>query len=211
MITSSAFYRYYTLMKFVVLYLLTACLSFASPAAFAQGHFTKEVKRATGDLNKDGLDDLAVVTQDTTADTGPYRLQVFFKQPNGQYKLVVSTKQAINPAFPDGRNGYDNGSEFDDIVIGRGVLTVGVQLLRGHYKHLFRYQNGNFELIGFGETGSDGQGTCSTIEFNLSTGVRIEKDERCDNNKVMRSVQKKIMVRPLPKLQDFQPMEGELY
>jgi hypothetical protein len=198
-------------MKFAPFFHLILCLSCVSLAAYANGHFSREVKRVTGDLNNDGREDLALVTQDTTADTGPYRLQILFRQPDGHYKLAVSTEDAIDPAFPDGRNGYRTGNDFDDITIINGVVTISVQLLRGHYEHKFRYQNGNFELIGFAESGSDGVGTCSSVDFNLSTGVRHEKDERCDTDQVIRNVQKKVMIRPLPRLQDFQPLQSELY
>ncbi len=51
----------------------------------------------------------------------------------------------------------------------------------------------------------------STIDFNLSTGVRIEKLERYDTDKLLSYKKKKILIRPLPKLQDITAMDNELY
>jgi hypothetical protein len=186
-------------------------LTFFALAACSDGHFSKEIKRATGDLNKDGHDDLVVVTQDTKDSKRPYRLQVFFKNADGKNDLVVSTDKAIAPAFPDGNTGGPGDEPFGDITINNGVLTIEIQLLRGHYEHKFRYQNGNFELIGFSDGESDGHGTISTVDFNLSTGLRLEKEERYDTDLVMRNEKKTVMVRPLPKLQDFQPLQNKMY
>lgn len=195
-------------MKLIPSLCVAMSLLFASHTTFAGDRFSKEVARATGDLNKDGRPDLVIVTQDTIAADKPYRLQIFFLRPDGKYTLEISSEKAIEPQLP---GGSDYGAEFDTATIDGGVLIFGRQLLRGHYEHKFRYQNGNFELIGFRDDESDGQGTCSTIDFNLSTGVRIEKDEDCGDDKVIRNVKKKIMIRPLPKLQDFEPMQNENY
>ena len=161
-------------------------------------------------MNKDSLPDKVIVTQDTLNENAPYRLQVFFKETNGQFKLIVTTTKIIEPQYPDGRDGYRT-DDFSDVTINKGVLSVYFQLLRGHCEHKFRYQNGNFELIGFSEAYSDGQGVMSTNDFNLSTGIRIEKSERYDIEKILSYKKKKILIRPLPKLQDITPFENELY
>lgn len=172
--------------------------------------FDHKVKEVIGDLNKDSLPDKVIVTQDTLNENAPYRLQVFFKEPNGQFKLIVTTTKIIEPQYPDGRDGYRT-DDFSDVTINKGVLSIYFQLLRGHCEHKFRYQNGNFELIGFSEAYSDGQGVMSTNDFNLSTGIRIEKSERYDIDKILSYKKKKILIRPLPKLQDITPFENELY
>ena len=135
----------------------------------------------------------------------------FFKEPNGLYKLVVTSTKIIEPQYPDGRDGYRTGNGFSGVSIENGVLSVNFELLRGHFEHKFRFQNGNFELIGFSEVYSDGRGIMMTTDFNLSTGIRIEKSERYDTVKVLSNTKKKIRIRPLPKLQDITPMENELY
>lgn len=184
--------------------------------AFAQTdtsklNFDHKIREVQGDLNKDGLIDEAAVTQDTLNENSPCRLQIFFKEPSGQSKLIATSTKIIQPQFPDGKNGYKTGNDFSDISIKNGILSVNFELLRGHFEHKFRFQNGNFELIGFSEVYSDGRGVITTTDFNLSTGIRIEKSERYDIDKVLSYEKKKILIRPLPKLQDIAPIENELY
>jgi hypothetical protein len=164
-----------------------------------------------GDLNHDGIDDKVIVTQDTLNEMAPYRFQVFFMDKDGFTKLIVTTSKLIEPQYPNGREGYQKGNGFSDVTIQKGVLRVKNVLLRGNFSHTFRFQHGNFELIGFSETYSDGNGVLTTIDFNLSTGVRIVKLERCDTNKQIRKSKKKIIIRTLPKLQDLIPFDNELY
>jgi len=165
----------------------------------------------SGDLNKDSLSDKVIVTQDTLNKNAPYKLQIFFKEPNGEFKLIVTSTKIIEPQYPNGRDGWVTGNGFLDVTINNGVLIVNFELLRGHYEHKFRFQNGSFELIGFSMVYSDGLGVMTTTDFNLSTGIRIEKSERYDTNKVLSNTKKKILIRPMPKLQDITPMENELY
>ncbi|SFC31057.1 hypothetical protein [Kaistella jeonii] len=174
-------------------------------------NFNNQVIEVRGDLNKDNLVDKVIVTQDTLNENAPYRLQVFFKEPSGAFKLIVTSTKLIEPQYPNGRNGWVTGNGFSDITIKNGVLSVNFELLRGHFEHKFRFQNGNFELIGFSYGNSDGQGVITTSNFNLSTGIRIEKSERYDTDKILSNTKKKILIRPLPKLQDVIPMENELY
>jgi hypothetical protein len=176
---------------------------------FAQ-NFTHLVAQAKGDLNKDGLADLAEVKQDTLADTAPYRLQIFFAQPGGKLKLITSSTQIIAPQFPNGKDGYRTGEGFDSIVIKNNVITIKNQLLRGNFNHKFRYQNGYFELIGFNMIYSDGLGTMTYTDFNLSTGVRLYKEERYDTGKILINKKEKKLIRPLPKLENFVPFELNL-
>ena len=144
-----------------------------------KNNFNREITKVKGDLNKDNINDFILVTQDTINEISPYKLEVFFGQPNGKYKLVVSTNQAIEPEFPDGKNvGYnsDSKSNFSEIIIKNGILSINIELIRGHFEHKFRFQNNNFELIGYTFGFSNGRGQCYTTDFNLSTGIRIEKN-----------------------------------
>jgi acetyl-CoA C-acetyltransferase len=77
-----------------------------------------KIMEIAGDLNKDNLLDKVIVTQDTLHENAPYRIQVFFKQPNGKSKLVVTSTKIIEPQYPNGRNGYryGNGEIIDAIV-----------------------------------------------------------------------------------------------
>jgi len=177
----------------------------------AKLNFDYKIIEVVGDLNKDSLPDKVIVTQDTLNQKAPYKIEVFFKEPNGKFKLIVSSTKLIEAQYPDGRDGYFTGTAFSEVTIIKGILSVNMELLRGHFEHKFRYQNGNFELIGFSEVFSDGQGVMTTTDFNLSTGIRIEKSERYDTDKLLSLKKKKILIRPLPKLQDIIPFENQYY
>lgn len=197
--------------KLILLILLLICADAFSQTKNKKDTFTFLVTKIIGNLNKDNLEDKVIVTQDTINQKSPYKLQIFFAQPNGEFKLIATSTKIIAPQYPDGRDGYKTGNGFSDITIEKGVVSINFELLRGHFEHKFRFQNGNFELIGFSEVNSGGRGTMTTIDFNLSTGVRIEKEERYDIDKVISYSKKKILIRPLPKLQDVEPFENELY
>lgn len=197
--------------------IITLLLVFITSSLIAQKNkqtdeFIVQIKKVKGDLNKDNLADLVVVTQDTINEKAPYKLSVFFAQPNGTFKEIVSTTKAIDAQYPEGKNGYYNGQSFYDISIEKGILIISNELTRGNFEHKFRYQNNNFELIGFSETYSDGQGTIGMVDFNLSTGIRVSTTERYDDSDEKPTKnQKKILIRPLPKLQNFTPFATEFY
>lgn len=184
---------------------------FLSINSFAESNFNYQITKVVGDLNKDGLSDIVIVTQDTINDSFPYKLDILLAKSKGEYKLIVTSIKAILPQFPYGKNSYRDGTRFTSIAIKNGVLSINMELLRGHYEHKFRFQNGYFELIGFTESFSDGQGTATTTDFNLSTGIRIEKSIDYRTDKVISKSKKKILIRPLPKLEDFEPSKNDLY
>ena len=180
-----------------------------STNAFAQKtneSFNFIVQTVNGDLNKDGLEDEVIVSQDTLAETKPFRLQIYFMQKNGSKKLIVSTTKAIQP------DDMSNGINFDKgIQIIDGTVYIYEQLLRGNYTHTFRYQHANFELIGYTEIGSYSYDKSYETEFNLSTGIKIEKEENTENGKILSIKKTKVRIRPLPKLQNFEPYTDERF
>lgn len=184
-----------------------------SALLFAQNdNFNKIITTVKGDLNKDGLTDYVQVLQDTISDIAPYKLEIYFAGNEGNFKKILSTTAAIDPQYPDGRNGYYNGNSFYKITIIKGILNIQNELIRGNFEHKFRYQNGDFELIGFSEVYSDGQGTMAIIDFNLSTGIRVKTTEPYGKEDFPKTnTRKKILIRPLPKLQEFAPFKTEYY
>ena len=196
--------------------IILKCLLLFQICTFSQNRSSKDnfslnVAEVKGYLNKDNLIDKVIVTQDTMNEKSPYKLEVFFAKPSKDFELIVSSTKIIEAQYPDGRDGYKTGNRFSDITIKKDVVSINFELLRGHFEHKFRFQKGNFELIGFSEVYSDGRGIMTTTGFNLSTGIRIEKSERYDTDKVFSSTKEKILIRPLPKLQDVEPFENELY
>lgn len=186
-------------------YTLFAVLFGLAAVAGAQTKpFAQHIQKVTGDLNKDQRADYVLVTQDTLQDTAPYRLQVFFAQADGSHKQVVSTDKAIRPEFPNGRAKHTWGDGFAQLSIHSGILWIEMGLIRGHYEHKFRFQNGHFELIGYTYVNSDGLGTIYSTDFNLSTGVHIHKKEPYGLSGEKASTEtKKMLLRPLPALETF--------
>ena len=199
--------------KIILSIVILICVGGTAQTKTKKDPFTFLVTTVLGDLNKDNLEDKIIVTQDTINENAPYKLQIYFAQPNGEFKLIATSTKIIAPQYPDGRDGYRTGDGFMDVTINKGIVSVNSGLLRGHFEHKFRYQNGNFELIGFSYVSSDGHGIMSTTDFNLSTGIRIEKTENYgeEDETAPTTIKKKILIRPLPKIQDVEPFENELY
>ena len=197
--------------KYFLLILILSHLNAFTQISTQDYNFSYKVMEVTGDLNKDGLADKVVVTQDTLNENAPYRLQVFFKEAAGEWKLKATSVKIIEPQYPNGRDGYRTGTGFSDVTIKAGVLSINIELLRGHFEHEFKFQNGRFELIHFSFVSSDGRGVIETIDFNLTTGIRVELLERYDTDKVISNKKTKIIIKPLPTLQNVVPMEQDLY
>jgi hypothetical protein len=198
--------RYFT----TVILILLPWLSY-SQAKDHEDNFGQVVFVVKGDLNKDNVTDSVVVLQDTLNDLAPYRLKIYLAKPDKKYFLTVQSDSAIAPEFPDGKDGYRTGTSFIDITIASGTLSLNCELTRGHYEHKFRYQNENFELIGFTQVNSDGHGIMYTTDFNLSTEWLLESSERYDTEKLLSKKKKKITIKPLPRLQKFSPFSTDLY
>lgn len=117
---------------------------------------------ASGDLNKDGLEDVAVVLQyqDTLKfvdyETGkvvtgrPRLLFILFRNADGSYR---GAEQAL-PSYVLMNNNPEMQDPFRSIGIKKGILEIGFQLLHrtGNWDEInsiykFRWQ-GNFALIG---------------------------------------------------------------
>jgi hypothetical protein len=199
-------------MKIILLTSALLCLSATAPAQekTMDGDFKEEFSRAEGDLNKDDLTDIAIVLRSISNNIEHYRLQVFFLKPDGKYQLATTTDKAIAPKLLD----TDNGESFTGVEIKKGVLTLNNDLLRGNYKHKFRFQGNEFELIGYSITSFDNPETGSTIDFNLSTGVRLKKVISYDDSNgksTTKNTKETIHIKPLPALRNFEPNTSNLY
>lgn len=173
--------------------------------------FNNLVSLVYGDMNNDGVMDVAMVSQDTINEFAPYRLEIFFTQKNGDKKLIISTDKAIQPQFPNGRNQYTLGNGFGELSIHNGVLWIESSLTRGHFEHKFRYQNNTFELIGYSYVNSDGLGKMYLVDYNLTTGKRIETLNYYSTDKPEEQVEKIIKLNPLPNLLNFEQYSNALY
>ena len=87
-------------------------------------NFNYQVRQSTGDLNKDGVLDKAVIAMDTVHSTKPLRLQIFFSRPNGGSELLFSSAEIIEAMYPTEKNGAYNGSQIPDVSIEKGKLQL---------------------------------------------------------------------------------------
>jgi hypothetical protein len=161
----------------------------ASAAGFVPAGWRQEIL-ATGDLNDDGIDDLALLLRNTAPknvldnrglgpsrfDTNPRILAVAFGQPGqGGYSLALQDHTLIRrPVTPTLEDAI---AASDDIVIRRGTLRVTQHLFAnaGSYgtsrpTFTFRWQNSRFELIGYDSVAMNrGSGEMETVSINYST------------------------------------------
>lgn len=191
---------------------------------FGQTIITKDnfnylVRQEQGDLNRDGKNDFVTVHMDTIDKISPLRLQIFLSQPKGKPTIEVSSTQIIEPQYPAEKNGEYNGYQIPDFRIEKGALLMWSEIKGGNITYEFKYEKGNFELVNIEKLtynatkGYIDENTVFTeTKFNLITGVRIETDstnseKTLKNNKRIKTV----LIRPLPKIQDFKFSDKDRY
>lgn len=174
--------------------------------------FNLYITDSKGDLNNDSYIDKIVVTGDTINDKIPYKLEIFFAQPNGKFKLIASTIKIIEAQYPNGKKGLQSQNKIPDFLIEKGNLIIVYDIEKGHSAYTFRFQNGNFELINTQKITmiNQDQGTTLDEEFNFLTGARTQKIQSYSDKTIIKK-KKKILIRPLPKIQDIQPFKNEFY
>jgi hypothetical protein len=158
---------------------------------------------STGDLNKDGLDDLVMVYQpekllkkeNSTGRT----LRILLKQNDGNYQLAAESNGAV--AGESMNNTYFSGLE-----IKKGLLIISHDFIRGGSVHKYRYQNGGFYLIG-GESHYGDAAHHSGIDYNLSTGKYISTYDNWDDNKDLPKSSKKEGLQKLSTLPNIETFE----
>lgn len=162
----------------------------------------KVVRQVNGDLNKDNIEDIALVIQNTdknniiinkemgvdTLDKNPRALVILFKDPstNG-YNLI-----AKNDSFILSHEDPEMSDPFSNIIIEKGVLKIYFQLFynAGSWEttsntYVFRYQNNEFELMGAENTVFDRSSHESTkYSINFSTKKYSVSVSNIDDEKV---------------------------
>lgn len=165
--------------------------------------------KAEGDLNKDGLNDIAAVLindtmeKNNTDETDLTRLLIIlFKNSDGTLKLSAASEKAIlcNSC------GGVFGDPFESIKIEKGVLVIshyGGSSDRWAYVHRFRFQDGDWFLIGRTETNMNVNTLeGKSVDENLITGLAIT-ETTAKGGKKTNTTQTKMPVKPLIKLKNF--------
>ncbi|MEG0851190.1 MAG: hypothetical protein RSH24_15095 [Flavobacterium sp.] len=162
-------------MKYIVLIFLM----FFFASSWGQNSYTKEIpenwkiiSQVSGDLNKDGIEDLVLIIENTDASNilknegmgapnlniNPREILVFFKDEKNNYTLIE--KNAMG--FIHSENDEESTCLADPLMIDGGIkISNNILIVHFNYwlscgswsvndaSYKFRFQNNSFELIGF--------------------------------------------------------------
>lgn len=166
-----------------------------------------------GDLDKDGISE-KVIVYDTEKETdlGTERQIFIYKKTNDKWELWKSSVGAILPS----QHGGMMGDPFDGISIERNCIVIyhyGGSRQKWSYTHRFRYQSGDFYLIGATINSGSPCDYFETFDYNLSNGkIDYQKEmENCENESS--KIEKKEMIRKLetlPTMNGFYPGNNKL-
>ena len=173
-----------------------------------------EHKEATGDLNKDGIKDLVVLAKPNfkekmkTRDDGyeynfnPYILAIYFGQTDGNHQQWKQYEELF-PADDEWIS-----VDVDIEVTERGTLNIstGTFASGGSYgtnqtKYTYRFQNGDFYLIGRESTDMmRNTGEMTTISENYLTWKRQTIKDNAFEEGMKKETWSKLTKKPLEKL-----------
>ncbi len=137
-----------------------------------------------GDLNQDGQDDVVFLVKasdpaDIVAnkfgervDRNPRGLVIAFRD-HDRYRLAVKNPTCFSSEHEDG--GVYYAPELS-ISVERGSLVLHYSHGRyGYWRYTFRYQQGDFALIGYDRSEDHGPVVETFTSINLSTGKKLKK------------------------------------
>ncbi|UJP65262.1 hypothetical protein [Mongoliitalea daihaiensis] len=167
-----------------------------------------------GDLNKDGLDDRVWIIQGSdeelfiedeyrgTLNRNPRGILILF-QKEQTYEVVLEN----NTCFPsDSEDGGVYVAPDLYVTVGKGNLSINFSHGRyGSQKFTFRYQNRDFELIGYDQTDRFGPVVAKEISINFMTKKKLERENTFENEEeeVFKETWKNIKVDRLIKLSEI--------
>ncbi|WP_308990388.1 hypothetical protein QLS71_002750 [Mariniflexile litorale] len=173
----------------------------------------KILDETKGDLDKDGISE-KVIVYDTEKETdlGTERQIFIYKINNDKWELWKKSVGAILPS----KHGGMMGDPFEGISIERNCIVInhfGGSREKWNYTHRFRYQSGDFQLIGATVNFGSPCDYFFNFDYNLSNGkINYEKKtEDCENESS--KTEKEEMVRKLetlPTMNGFYPGNNEL-
>lgn len=165
-------------------------------------------KIAYGNLDEDENDEAAAVYEMPSIDHGDAeQVLAIYKKENGKWKILHQTSAPLLSS----QSGGMMGNPFNGISISKKSIVIkhfGGSRDKWEYTHRYRFQNGDWYLIG---ASSSFGALCDywvSFDYNISTGDATYKKtvENCENgeNKVVQS-QKSNKKITQPKMDDFAP------
>lgn len=166
--------------------------------------FTVVVREEVGDLNRDGFDDETVISMDTANADEPLKLDIFFGDAKGKLKLQFSSSKIMENQYS---NGKYLGNHIPYFMIEDGFLVMISEKDSVHFIHKFLYKNGKFELQNYDSVHYNGDSIKETF-FNLISGEKTDVlTEFVGSNNEEKKIEKKLLIRPLPTLENFRSLE----
>lgn len=143
------------------------------------------IDSVSGDLDNDGVKELVVAyntqAEDHTNEGIPRELSIY-KMQNGQWTLWKTSQQALYGS----RDGGMMGDPFENIEIKNGILWIrqsGGSSWKWGHTDKYRYQDGEFCLIGYTSNYGKDCEYWMHVDYNLSTGKMFVKKEyeKCES------------------------------
>jgi hypothetical protein len=156
-----------------------------------------------GDLNKDGISDVAVILDDNADTLIDRDLMIAFGTKEGSYEQSIYAKKAIMCKDCGGVF----GDPLDNLTISNGSILLslyGGSSDRWYYKYRFQFRDNNWYLIGetSGHSRTTDLSSGTELDINLITGDYIEKQSNKEGN-LVESKRGKKEKKKLTLLMDF--------
>lgn len=178
-----------------------------------------------GDLNKDGVDDCVLIIKDTDKEnfvTDEYQGEldrnrrgiVILFDKGGSYEVVLENKDCFSSENEDG--GVYYAPELSVEIAEKGNLYIHYSHGRyGWWRYTFRYQNNDFELIGFDSSSNRGPLIERMTSINFLTKkkqVSVNTNEDAENGKdQFEETWEDIEIKSLVKLSEIVDFDEESY
>ena len=142
------------------------------------------VDTVTGDLDNDGISELVAAynTKQDSSDEGVPRELIIYKKENNKWSVWKKSAQALYGS----RDGGMMGDPYEEMKIEKAILKIshsGGSSWKWGHTDKYRYQDGEFALIGYASYGGKPCEYWEDVDFNLSTGKMIVKKEYEDCDK----------------------------
>ncbi len=168
----------------------------------------KILDQIEGDLDKDGVSE-KVIVYDTEKETdlGTERQIFIYKKINDKWELWKNSIGAILPS----QHGGMMGDPFEGISIERNCIVInhsGGARQKWNYTHRYRFQSGEFQLIGATVNFGSPCDYYFNFDYNLSNGrINYEQETSDCKNKSSKIEKKEIIRKPktLPTMSNFYP------
>lgn len=200
-------------------YLLIAYFIFNYQLAFSSIYEQeRNLIEIYGDLDKDKKEEKVVVTElNEVGENGKKRELSIYKKQNSDWVLLVASKSAVLESEAGGMMGDPFISK--QIEIKNGVLIIyhdGGSSWKWNTTHKYRFQNNQFELIGYHSYSGKLCEYWEDFEYNLSTGKIIYSKvfESCENeeqvaSKIIKETCNK-KLKTLPTLKNINTIERKI-